>query len=82
MKSIIGERKIVKDIDSYFKEGTINEDHIKCCIFHPQSETKLLLDIIMKKMENKIELRYEHRLGEEEITEYFLKNLEFLLKRE
>ena len=36
----------------------------------------------MKKMENKIELRYEHRLGEEEITEYFLKNLEFLLKRE
>lgn len=83
--TIPGERKIIKDgnnLYGYFKGASKVENIIKSTIIHEQTETKIICDIEYDPKTGRVKLTYEHRSGEEELCEYIMRSISFLLGKE
>ena len=57
----IGERKILKDLFSYFTHGNRKDNEVQCTLIHEHTQTKVFLDLFQR--ENNIEMLFEHRSG-------------------
>jgi hypothetical protein len=80
---VVVEKKIVKVFSTlcgYFKGANMeNSNVISASIIHKHTETKLLCDILF--LNGVMTIEYEHRSGKEQISEYIIGALCFLLRK-
>ena len=81
--NFVADKKIVKDVQtlqSIFKPVTADVNVMKLSVLHSVTNTKFLMDV--KYDNGELMIKYEHRSGEENITEYIIKSLNFLMRKD
>lgn len=77
------ERKIAKDFDAilgYFKGGRVIKNEIQCTIHHEHTNTRFLYDLVYT--DGQLQVKFEHKFGDANLSEYIVKSISFLLKKE
>jgi hypothetical protein len=81
---VVADKKIIKTFEvlcGYFKGARVENNNVICAsVMHEHTGTKLLCDISLKN--GIVQMEYEHRLGEEVVSEYIIKCIGFLLRKE
>lgn len=82
-ESFAVERKIGKDFDaiaSYFKGGRVTKNAIQCTVHHEHTNSRFLYDLVY--VDGQAQVQYEHKFGDPNLTDYIIKSITFLLRKE
>lgn len=69
----------MEGLANYFKGGRVNKNVIECTIHHDHTNTRFFYDISIAN--GQIEVQFEHKFGDPNLSQYIIKSISFLLRK-